>query len=201
MNREHPRITELRRALDELESQWNRLGAPIATHLRPGLTDAELSNVELELGTPIPPELRGLWTWHDGTNSSESTVDIGPMGMEFFPSSVVLAYLQQNMEVHPEAEAEFDPEQYWHPTWIPFMAQDAQRLYVDSTRLVASGASPVRMVSWEWEDYDVDISHSLRDLVQNWTWLLANDYYVWDLEAGAWQCDFGRIPMPLRRWG
>lgn len=57
---------------------WIRVHVP-ALHegLRPGLDEAALDSVERRLGFPLPPGLRALYGWHDGTRPTELSGDHG----------------------------------------------------------------------------------------------------------------------------
>jgi hypothetical protein len=196
-NERNPRIIELIRDLDELKAQWFRLGAPIYHHLRPGLDDSGIARLEEQLGLSLPAERRGLWQWHDGADLGWRA--IGPGGMEFLPTAHVVEAFRLNRQTHRQSAPDF-LDAYWHATWIPFMNQGPQRLYIDTARRVASGASPVREVTWEWDNYDADLTPSLQDLIRQRTWLLSQDFYSWDANAGIWTCRFEDIPIPVRRW-
>jgi cell wall assembly regulator SMI1 len=185
--------------LPELEAQWVRLGAPIAERLRPGLTSVELDAIQQSLGFPLPHELRELWAWHDGSEVVMPHCEIGPGGYTFLTAAQTVEQYQFNREAHPEAEAEEDaPDMYWHDGWLPFMMQDAQRVYVDCLRRdPVRDPSPVRLVSWEWEGYDIDRAPSLAAAISFWTWLLASDFYTWN--GQHWDDRFTDIPL-FARW-
>ncbi len=80
---------------------------------------------------------------------------IGPGGYEFLPLADALQAYTTNREIHGVPEPEF-PDGYWHKSWLPFMTQDAQRLFVDCDRVLLGGYSPVRLVTWQWDNYEVD---------------------------------------------
>jgi hypothetical protein len=56
------------------------------------------------------------------------------------------------------------------------------------------------MVTWEWEDYDVDLTTSLQDLVWIWTFMLAEGYFSWNEVKQDWDSRFVDLPVPMRRW-
>jgi hypothetical protein len=89
---------------------------------------------------------------------------------------------------------------YWHQSWLPFMTQDAQRLYVDCDREVtlSEGTSPTRLVAHVWERFDVDRALSLAHTIEIWNYVLAYDYYRVINEAGNWEADWQAIPTHLR---
>lgn len=185
--------------LDELNAQWVRLGAPIARALRPGLSEQQLDAVAERLGVSLPRELRELWAWHDGADP-DSYRDIGPGGYEFLSTEEVVEAHGMNRAIHAESPApDVLPEMFWHESWIPFMTQDAQRLYVDAARETTTGSSPVRLVTWEWEDFTVDRAPSLAAAVSMWTWLLESGYYRWSGDSYGEPVDYSQIPL-FARW-
>jgi cell wall assembly regulator SMI1 len=184
--------------LDALKAQWIRLGAPIVDGLRPGLSAEQLDDVAARLDLELPQELRILWTWHDGAAPHPVHRAIGPGGFEFLTSDEVVAARDLNLQIHPAEDAPF-PGMFWRRTWIPFMNQAAQRLYVDAARETCSQASPVRLVCWDWEDFDVDVASSLGAAVSMWTWLLESDYYCRMESGGIEPVDVDKIPL-FARW-
>lgn len=182
--------------LERLRAEWERLNAPVAGALRPGLGESELAVVEERLQLRLPTELKILWSWHDGCDAG---VDrrIGPGSYEFLSSADAVAEYHFNLSVHPE-EPDSDGL-FWRRTWVPFMKQDTQRLYIDTERHTLAGASPVRLVTWEWEDFDVDRAPSLAAAVSMWTWLLSADYYRWT--GRGWDESRPHSDIPLfARW-
>lgn len=184
--------------LNQLKTQWIRLGAPIARALRPGLSDGQLDVVAQRLGLELPREVRELWAWHDGADPT-SPRDIGPGGYEFLTTDEVVSTYEANLSRHAESpDPHVVPDMYWHRSWIPLMVQGAQRLYVDARRATTTGVSPVRLVSWEWEDFTVDRAPSLAAAVSMWTWLLESDYYRWDGNDLGEPVDYATIPVFAR---
>lgn len=188
----------LRTLLEDLLAQWVRLGAPVVRALRPGLTDAELDAVSSELDLELPNELRELWSWHDGCDRGGNG-NIGPGGYQFLSSSDAIEAYRLNRRIHGEDPGDLPSDPYWRRSWVPFMTQDAQRLYIDCDRTTTTRTSPVRLVSWEWENFDVDIAPSLASAVSMWIWLLESDYYAWDPAGFITPVAWGQIPM-FARW-
>jgi hypothetical protein len=194
--RRHPKL--LVDQLEGLRAQWVRLGAPIERLLRPGLEEAEMDSMAAAHNLRLPPELRIWWNWHDGTaDGPDEERSIGPGSYVFLSLAEALEAYEQNRQIHhPEPDM---GDMFWHDSWLPFMNQQAQRLYVDCDRLSQIGDSPIRLVSWEWEDFDVDRANSLGHAVSMWTWLLSSDFYRWNGEL--WECDFVAIPAFVRVTG
>ena len=194
-----------RNLLGELETQWRRHGAPIVDLLRPGISPDEVDGLAAPHGLVVPPELKVLWNWHDGAvlpaHSPQTVRSVGP-AYEFLSAAECFEQYEFNRSVHAHSPAPDEmPEMYWHKSWLPFMTADAQRLYVDCDRpLTLSWWSPVRLVSWEWEAFDVDRAISVSHMVSAWVWLLAQDYYRWDIDADPvprWKTD---NDFPLWMW-
>jgi len=131
---------------------------------------------------------------------------VGPGGYEFLSAPSSLESYAFNRRVHEESPGD-DPLQdpYWHKTWLPFMTWEAKRLYVDCARTDQFGASPVRLVTWEWENFQVDRATSVAQVIRTWTWLLEQDLYrVARDDAGhAWwePVEWSRVPKFLVRSG
>ena len=61
--------------LDRFRAALKTAGAPLASAIDPGLSDAQIDEVAAELGMAVPPELRTLWRW--GCPSSTANVRQG----------------------------------------------------------------------------------------------------------------------------
>jgi cell wall assembly regulator SMI1 len=187
--------------LHELEAEWQRQGAPIAGLLRPGLTEAELDGVAAQLGVSLPPEVRQLWSWHDGTHAEpgQEGADIGPGGFIFHSTEDVVEHHRWNMEVHATSpEPELLPDWFWHRSWVPFMTVDAHRLYIDCDRQTSGGDSPVRAVPHDWVGFDTDVACSLASAVSLWVWLLREGHFAWNPATGCWDAE--RLTPLFARW-
>jgi hypothetical protein len=201
----HPTATQLRGKLEALETAWTDLGAGIASQLRPGLSDAEMDEMAAPFGLAIPLELRVWWNWHDGADipagGSREHRAIGPGVYEFLPLDEALKEYEANRRVNSSPGAPTLPDMYWHRSWLPFMRQQAERLYIDCDRILFDECSPVRLVTWEWEHYNVDRAISLTHAVSLWQWLLTSGYYRWEgsVRGGSWSFDYGSIPL-FARW-
>lgn len=208
--RERETADALRRDLESLRRAWERLDAPIVDALAPGITPEEVESLAAPYGLSVPTELKVLWEWHNGVTSNPSSDDdlsIGPGGYDFFSVQTALRAYVQNRELHaePPDEAPRWSDMYWHRSWLPFMEQGPQRLYVDCDRGLAGrpGATPIRLVTWAWEAYNVDIASSLRQAVRTWVWLLDQDFYriAGQGSRTLWDVDYLAIPLFLRTSG
>lgn len=194
--RRHPKF--LVDEFEGLKAEWARLEAPIEHLLRPGLAEDEMDEMAAAHNLRLPPELRIWWNWHNGAaEGSDQERSIGPGGYVFLSLAETLKAYEENRQIHQP-----DPDMvdtFWRDSWVPFMNQDAQRLYVDCERLGEFGDSPIRLVSWEWDTFETDRAMSLGHAVSMWTWLLASDFYRWD--GQLWECDYQAIPAFLRSSG
>jgi hypothetical protein len=195
---------DLRSALDGWAEQWRRFGAPVADALEPGISAEEIDALAAPHGLQIPLEIKVLWGWHNGAGIDPATShrhSVGPAGFEFHSAQDALDKYVFNREVHREGVEEL----YWGRSWLPFLTAGANRLYVDCDRLDTFGASPVRLVSWEWENHLVDRAVSVANLVRMWTWLLEQDLYRLDRSGSGeavWQpVDWQAIPGFIRVTG
>ena len=192
--------------LDCSKSSGFRLGAPILDVLAPGISPDDVDALTEPYGLRVPVEVKTLWEWHNGILTDDpyrADYSIGPGSYDFLSVQGALAEYESNREHHGEPmEPETAPEMYWHKSWLPFMVQQAERLYVDCDRtvFVAWGEAPVRLVGWAWESFDVDVAPSVKHAVSIWTWLLEQDYYRVEQADGqrTWQVDYMAIPEFLR---
>ena len=189
-------IARLLRTLQELEFHWRRQEAPIAGLLRPPATDADLQLVRHETGSLVPTELRAWWGWHDGQERGRHLADsVGPGGYRLLSVAESVAEYHANRSIH---RAPFDPNDpsdnaYWHESWLPFLVQGPQRVYVDCAEVAPGNASPVRIVTWEWEDYDVVQAPSVAALAGLMLAELRTDRIRWNSDRGDWD-DRRRLP-------
>lgn len=169
-----PATELLTSAPDRLGSEWERLRAPIADALRPGLPSADLRNLFAPRGLEVPPELTVLWGWHNGATAGE----VGPGGFAFLSAEQALEHRDERLVESPQSKAPKDwPDLYWHASWIPFMTFHSSVLYVDTARTGQFGSSPVRMVNHHWEYYNADRAMSVAHLFRMWVCLLEADAY------------------------
>lgn len=193
----------VRLALEDLERQWRRLDAPIASHLRPGIEPTAVDSLAERHGLKVPLELKVLWNWHDGADGGERPwVEqvIGPGRYQFLSAAESLEAYADNRRIHPEPP-DVGSDIYWHRSWLPFMRCDAYRLYVDCDRTTwnVDGCTPVRLVRWDWESYDADCAQDLTQAVQQWAWVLKEGYVTYS-EGGGW-VDRDDLPAWLVRTG
>jgi hypothetical protein len=54
--------------LEQLAKRWREHGAPVASHLRAGLTAEQMDELTRPLGLHLSSEARTWWGWHDGAD-------------------------------------------------------------------------------------------------------------------------------------
>ncbi len=82
--------------LHEFETEVIQNQPSAAALLRPGISEARLQQVETALGTPLHPELRALYRWHDGMERSQYLFP----GYEFYS-------LEEALQLRDEANSYF----------------------------------------------------------------------------------------------
>ncbi|MFG1839079.1 SMI1/KNR4 family protein [Micromonospora sp. NPDC049175] len=200
----------LTRVLEQLESQWRRIGAPIAERLAPGKSDGHLAAVFSASDLHLPAEVRRLWGWHDGVRRLQAGTRlgmesrVGPGGWEFLSLTEAMDERSLMLGVcgrthYPADDRDWDG--YWRPSWLPLFAFDANLVFVDLARS-SHGNSPVHLWSAEPEDVGVARTASLTDLLAIWVGLLDEGYYWWSADQGGWWMDRRQdVPYPLIRSG
>jgi hypothetical protein len=79
------------------------------------------------------------------------------------------------------------------------MKHDAYRLYVDCDRVTWNiEGSPIRLVRWDWEGFDIDCAQSLTQAVQLWAWVLEQGYVTYGPDGWSAHAD---LPPWLVRTG
>ena len=188
------RLEEL---LPRLEQLWAQLGAPIADQLAPGLTEAELSARERAAGLSLPAELRIWWGWHDGVRrlqpgtrlGLESLVGVGPW--EFL--SCVESLDERALMSRVAGEL-------WQPTWLPVLAFDAHRVFVDCGQ-DQDGRVPVRVWDAQPDDLDRHRLPSFAALVALWVQLLEAGSVAWSDQRPVWPGGRQDLPAELLATG
>lgn len=178
-------------ALHGYEQRLRALGAPVLGHLRPGLTNTELDDIEREYGFPLPHTARVLWGWHDGTDPEPSTSgqpSLVPHGT-FNDLRSALDYTRQWREtldfLHDEA-----PDAAWQPRWLVAIG-DQYPTVLDCTSTTARDTPALRYASDEGVLGGFRL-HFVR-WVQWWTWAI--DHSAWTLnEQGGWVTHPDRMP-------
>ena len=162
--------------------------AALAQNLAPGATPERLDQAEAEFGVPFPPELRALWSVHDGS------IEEGNGFIERFnllstswslalKESILLSleFARESPEAWPESGGTMEELASDH--WLPFAG-------MDSDALVVHGISG-RVFECDHDDTPKLIAPSLLSWLEGYASSLEADDYA--LEPG-----FGGICLTLR---
>lgn len=153
--------------LERFRAALRIAGAPLGDAIEPGLSDAEIDAVEVQLGVAVPPELRTLWKWgrpsETRADPQNGGWDINPE-FELWPPANAVAMTQTFRSLIPEVSRQ-----------IAFAGppQDSC-LMVDGDQTGAT--SSVRYVMIEEPD-SFSAAPSLGALFQLWTDQLAGGDY------------------------
>jgi cell wall assembly regulator SMI1 len=109
---------------DRLAALWRAQGAPIAQHLAPGLTSAELDGYERSSGLTLPAELRQWWGWHNGVNRAVP----GTLPVTSFDGNILFVPCDpvQPATVHRWAREPDDPDTPRAESWTAVVAAFAE---------------------------------------------------------------------------
>ena len=118
----HDEAAEVVRHVADLYAQWARVGADIATRLRPGAGDRQLAAAEAALGAPLPPGARAWFRALDGVEPVRTryrtwTPSIGPGG-----------WVPLSLDAAVRRVRERDPADYGRR--LPLFGRDEQLLAV-----------------------------------------------------------------------
>lgn len=185
----------------QLESGWQRNGAPIAEHLAPGASAEHLAQLENRSLLELPPELTAWWSWHDGVTNQDfddSGNQIGPL-WHFLSSDQAFAEHQQRWnlfgspylppDLAVEAAAEVDPDDDdagWVYTWLPIFRYQAHILFVDCQSVSLRGTVPVRQWAHTPEDIFTPATGSLTGLIGSFAYMIDSGIFTWSSEEQRW---------------
>jgi cell wall assembly regulator SMI1 len=100
--------------LNRLDSYIAEKRAAYYTTLQPGLSAAEIADLEKQFNVTLPADLRALYQWKNGQHSDS---------YEAFVNNSMFVPLKNALETARELTAmigsDFDLENFWHPAWIP----------------------------------------------------------------------------------
>lgn len=193
--------------LSALEQAWREQGAPISRHLAPGASPSQLDETERRLGHPIPPEVRALWSWHDGVAQPDEHVSwvrtIGPGSWEFLSSAEAVDHRDRRRSQwngDPDAGDDTNWEGQWRSAWLPLFQMDAYALFVDCRQVVPTGTAPIRYYAHAPEDVFTPLAGSLRQILDVWVFVLEQRYRYWDEGLGSWEASLdAAMPLIIRQ--
>ncbi len=109
-------------ALDECVAHLSRLKHPVVSRLQPGLTDAEVAQIEATLPFTLTQELRVVYRWRNGIPVEEGDI---LASLWFFPGFYLpsLQYARQTFEERKLAKQ-------WRRGWFPLFEDGAGDFYI-----------------------------------------------------------------------
>jgi cell wall assembly regulator SMI1 len=121
---------QLRTVLDHITEALTNRRSPILASLRPPASTGQLADLESRLGTPLLPEIRDLYLWHDGTTG---IVDAFQLNDDFVFISTAQATTEHETMTQIARDLFPDPhaaERLWRPTWLPIGSSYAGSLLI-----------------------------------------------------------------------
>lgn len=174
-------------ALQALEQEWRRLGAPTEQALAPGVPEREVRRrLEGQLHS-VTPELVAWFGWHDGC--LYSAWQAAPLGLQLLSLDEALISRQQQLTVQPGDPV--SPGPTWNPGWLPITDAPSSAMYALDT-----DTQQLLFVDWWSAEFAEPVAPDLQTAVLFWVDVLRQDYYRWI--NGKWMYDFERIPSELR---
>lgn len=165
--------------MESTENVIDRLDRWLAEHrpaycacLRPGLTDAQVDDLEQFVGYKFPEAFRAFYRWRDGQHSDREPF----MFNRTFMSSENVRRIWEMMTEMQEG-GEWDEPQWWCRGWVPFLENGAgSNLCLDMHGSFTG--NPGQVIEFWNRDWD-------RPVVANSfvSWL---GWFVASLEAGEW---------------
>jgi hypothetical protein len=166
--------------LERFRAALRAAGAPLGDAIGPGLSDAQIDELAVELGAAVPPELRTLWSWgYPASTWTDGGWDINPSFELWPPSHAVLATRHYQQSFEPLA------------AHIAF-AGPPQTDYLIVPGNESTPTSPVLIVSLE-DPGKTHAAPSLGALFQLWTEQLARGDFRF--VGDEWQPPYGPLPF------
>lgn len=165
---------------------WLRTNRPrYHASLGPGATASSIDALERRVGTALPPLLREMLAWRDGTNVSV----LDREDLAFEGSWMSIADIVETVEMLDGMAAvdEWEYDDWWCPGWVPFLwTIGGDYLCVD---LVGSfGGQPGQVLRFWHDDKERSIVHRSFD-----AWLQT---FVEALEEAMLTTDGGYVCVP-----
>jgi cell wall assembly regulator SMI1 len=176
--------------LESLRERWERIGAPIALGLAPGLSEDEIDSRMEPIGLTLPTEARLWFRWHDGVPHVVPPLlkEARWLGLyEFMQlAEAVEEYKKWIAISHEAATADRagrtgDPEFVWVRAWFPFLSSGGG--YPVVCDCAGDPADPAPIHSYHAEFYE----ESRRPVVQSFGTMVR--WFVQAIDAGAWYYD------------
>jgi cell wall assembly regulator SMI1 len=188
--------------LEQLEQRWHAKQAPIASRLRPGLSDGEMDALTARLGLRLPDEARMWWAWHDGAEPTGFVYErsIGGLSLAFLSLEESVEETRRQRAV-PAHDAVASREKWWWPSWLALTPSNGS--IVCDCAVGPGQPTPIRFVWWgstAAENAEVK-ARSLGELA-TW-WIEAFDVGAWTYhpESVGWDPRPERLRPELRSKG
>jgi hypothetical protein len=108
-----------------LRQAWRRIGAPIADHLRPGLTADRLDELAAAYGFTLPHEARVWWSWHDGSSDNRRP-NAEPFPGWWLPSlERCIERAAREWERYVDIYGDDVEDEVWRRSWLPVLTDIA----------------------------------------------------------------------------
>lgn len=122
--------------LVRLQAQLETSAQVVARSLQPGLSDAQISELETRGGFRLSADIRALYRWHNGTPTN-STIELMP-GHRFVPLDEAVA---EHMLMHQQSGAAFRVFAGHRKSWLHVLDDGAgDGYFYDLERTDAQGA-------------------------------------------------------------
>jgi hypothetical protein len=174
--------------LDEYEERLCAHRVPVVEHLRPGLSEDEISSLIAELDLIAPAEALAWWSWHDAAGEQIA------LGCRFLSlEDGVLKTLSRRDLARELVDRRAGPEWWtedllWKQSWLVSLDGDGTDMAIDCD--VDPGAtSPVHWAdAWRQpEEAHEPLTQSMGDLVTRWIAALDGGSMYYDGEYAMWQ--------------
>jgi hypothetical protein len=176
--------------LEELASRWRGQGMPIASALRPGLSDDEMDELTRPIGITLPCEARTWWRWHDGAfgpDEERGNTDLGP-GRGFLPLADAVRSTVTLRDIMRDVDGELDPD--WRHSWL--------RLTGGETTVIDCGVAfdepvPARHYRFEEPETGEIGVPSIGTLVRLYIDAFDRGQWAYDRTSGTWVGDYRKV--------
>ena len=142
------------------------------TQLNPGVTPERIDLLEKTLKIAVPEDFRSYLRWHDGQSPEADT---------FYENRrlMSLAEITRSAEVFQDCRAsgEFPNDDWWRPTWIPFVADGG------GNHLVLDCGSGAVLEFWKSDADRPQVAPSFSDWIEELVQMFSRE--DWVLERGA----------------
>jgi hypothetical protein len=183
--------------MDRLLDHWERLGAPIASLLQPGLTDGEIDERLAPTRLTLPDEARALFSWRNGTRPRPEidyyTRTMGIAGWCFWSLEELVEWYVT--EWNDWRDGMYDDlgyatrDDFW-PEWFPvFRTRQWDRHLLIDCRHQPSYPNAVAATGATVNERTALKAFSLLALLETWVLWFDAGFISYDVERGRWTHD------------